>query len=170
MKYFSGTATYEKTFEVTADQLGKGKELYLDLGRVAVIAEVKLNGKDLGILWKPPFRVSIGDVAKVGENRLEVRVTNLWPNRLIGDEKKPPYLKFDLVSERGGNPIEWPDWVATGGPVPKTGRLTFTTWHHYDKDSPLLESGLLGPVTLQSVRIVPCVESPKSGAFRQARE
>ncbi len=151
VKYFSGTATYRKKFDIPADRLGKGKELLLDLGRVAVMAEVKLNGQDLGILWKPPLRVPITHVAKAGTNELEVRVTNLWPNRLIGDERKPPYLKW----RSNGGPAEWPDWVAEGGPVPETGRYTFTTWRHYTKDSPLLESGLLGPVTLQTSRIVP---------------
>ncbi|MBN1588768.1 MAG: hypothetical protein JW888_04570, partial [Pirellulales bacterium] len=64
---------------------------------------------------------------------------------------KPPYLKW----EANGGPAEWPDWVAEGSPVPDTGRSTFTTWHHYTKDSPLLESGLLGPVTLETSKIVP---------------
>jgi hypothetical protein len=73
-----------------------------------------------------------------------VKVTNLWANRLIGDEKFPPYLEF----EKDGAPKSpWPDWV-TNGPVPDTGRLTFTTWRHYDAKAPLLPSGLLGPVTV----------------------
>jgi len=155
VKYFSGTATYRKTFELPADRLLSGQKLFLDLGRVAVIAEVNLNGRDLGILWKLPRRVEITGGARPGVNKLEVRVTNLWPNRLIGDEKKPPYLKWN----KNGGPAEWPDWVAEGGPVPKTGRYTFTTWHQYEKDSPLLESGLLGPVTLQSSRVVPLESS-----------
>jgi hypothetical protein len=121
------------------------------------MAEVKLNGQNLGVLWKPPFRVPITNVAHAGANELEIRVTNLWPNRLIGDERKPPYLKWHA----NGGPAEWPDWVAEGGPVPKTGRRTFTTWHHYTKDSPLLESGLLGPVTLQTSTIVPLNKSTK---------
>ncbi|HBO46166.1 MAG TPA: hypothetical protein DD670_20025 [Planctomycetaceae bacterium] len=156
VKYFSGTAVYRKKLEIPADRLGPGKELVLDLGKVAVMAEVKLNGKDLGILWKPPFCVTITDVAKAGTNDLEVRVTNLWPNRLIGDERKPPYLKW----KPDGGPAEWPDWLAEGGPVPETGRRTLTTWHHFTKDSPLLESGLLGPVTLRSAKVV---AAPQSG-------
>ena len=143
VKYFSGTATYRKTFDIPADRVGK--ELYLDLGVVKELAEVVLNGHNLGVLWKPPFRVNITKFAKPGANELEIRVTNLWPNRLIGDEQKPPYLKWN-----GGSPAEWPDWLVDGGPVPDTGRFTFTTWHHYTKASPLLESGLLGPVTLRA--------------------
>jgi len=151
VKYFSGTAVYRKTFDVPADRLAKDTRLFLDLGRVAVMAEVKLNGRDLGVVWKPPYRVPISGVARPGPNELEVRVTNLWPNRLIGDEQKPPYLKWNA----DGGPAEWPDWLATGGPVPKTGRWTFTTWHQYEKDSPLLESGLLGPVTVEAAKVVP---------------
>lgn len=146
VKYFSGTAVYRKTIELSADRVGADKALYLDLGDVKVLAEVILNGRNLGILWKAPFRIEISDWVKPGANELEIRVTNLWPNRLIGDEKKPPYLKFSP----GGSPAEWPDWVVNGASVPNTGRFTFTTWHHYSKDSPLLESGLLGPVTLQT--------------------
>ncbi|MBN1910431.1 MAG: discoidin domain-containing protein [Pirellulales bacterium] len=151
VKHFSGTATYRKKFNLPAERLAKGEQLFLDLGRVAVMAEVKLNGKDLGILWKPPFRVDVTDVVKPGTNELEIRVTNLWPNRLIGDERKKPYLKWNS----NGGPAEWPDWVADGSAVPKTGRLTFTTWHQYDKDHPLLESGLLGPVQLDTLKVVP---------------
>lgn len=150
VKHFSGTAAYHKTLHIPADRLGQGEALFLDLGRVAVIAEVKLNGHDLGILWKPPFRVEITGAAKAGANQLEVRVTNLWINRLIGDERKPAYLEWTA----SGGPAEWPDWLADGGPVPETGRYTFTTWHHYDEDSPLLESGLLGPVTLPAAAIL----------------
>jgi hypothetical protein len=89
VKYFSGTATYERTFELPADRLGAGKELLLDLGRVEAMAEVLLNGKNLGVLWKPPFVIDIGGAAKPGANRLEVRVTSTWRNRLIGDTKYP---------------------------------------------------------------------------------
>jgi hypothetical protein len=122
----------------------------LDLGRVEVIAEVILNGENLAIFWKAPFRVDVTDVLEAGQNELEVHVTNLWPNRLIGDERKPPYLKWR--GARGG-PAEWPEWVASGGPVPGTDRLTFTTWRHYTQDDPLLPSGLLGPVTLHFAEV-----------------
>ncbi len=154
IKYFSGTAVYRKAFDLPSDRLGADKSLYLDLGAVEVIAQVILNGHDLGIYWKAPFRVEVGGVAKAGRNDLEIRITNLWPNRLIGDEQKPPYLKFNpkgTANNPKGRPLEWPAWVADGGPVPETGRYTFATWKHYSADSPLLTSGLLGPVTLRSV-------------------
>ncbi len=142
VRYFSGTATYRRAISIPAGMLGAGRALYLDLGRVAVIAEVKLNGKDLGILWKPPFRVEITDAAQAGDNTLEVRVTNLWPNRLIGDEQLPADMEW-----AGPRLVKWPEWLLAGRPSP-TGRFTAITRRHWNKDDPLMESGLLGPVRL----------------------
>ncbi|MCX6895502.1 MAG: glycosyl hydrolase [Verrucomicrobia bacterium] len=145
VKYFSGTATYAKEMEIPADRLGAGCSLWLNLGTVKNLAEVSLNGKPLGILWKPPFRVDVTGAARPGKNRLEIKITNLWPNRLIGDEQ--------LAEDRewGSNLAlkSWPQWVVDGKPSP-TGRYTFTTWHHWKKDDALVPSGLLGPVTLQT--------------------
>jgi hypothetical protein len=143
VKYFSGTATYVKNIEIPAGMLGANRELWLDLGKVKNFAEVSLNGNPLGILWKPPFRVNVTGAAKPGENKLEIKVTNLWPNRLIGDEQLPDDREWN-----GKQLKAWPQWVLDGKPSP-TGRFTFTTWHHWTKDEPLLESGLLGPVTLR---------------------
>jgi hypothetical protein len=149
VRYFSGTATYEKEINLPAGRLTAGRELWLDLGEVKEFAEISLNGHDFGVLWKPPFRVNITAAAKPGDNRLTVKVTNLWPNRLIGDEQLPPDCEWN-----GKELKEWPQWLLDGKPSP-TGRLTFTTWHHYTKDSPLLESGLLGPVTLRTAEVIP---------------
>lgn len=149
VRYFSGTATYEREIDISADRLASGRELWLDLGEVKDFAVVSLNGRDFGVLWKPPFRVNITAAARPGANRLAVKVTNLWPNRLIGDEQLPRDVEWD-----GKQLKEWPQWLLDGRPSP-TGRLTFTTWHHYTKDSPLLESGLLGPVTLQTEEPIP---------------
>ena len=154
VRYFSGTATYEKEIEIPADRLSAGRELWLDLGAVKDFAEVSLNGQDFGVLWKPPFRVNISAAAKTGANKLTVKVTNLWPNRIIGDEQLPPDVEW-----RGKQLAAWPQWLLDGKPSP-TGRLTFTTWHHWTKDSPLLESGLLGPVTLRTAEIVLVQTSP----------
>jgi hypothetical protein len=149
VRYFSGTATYEKEIDISADRLAAGRELWIDLGAVKNFAEVSLNDKNLGVLWKPPFRVNVTAAAKAGVNKLVVKVTNLWPNRLIGDEQLPPDREWN-----GARLAAWPQWLLDGKPSP-TGRLTFTTWHHYTKDSRLLESGLLGPVTLQTSETVP---------------
>ena len=149
IRYFSGTATYEKDIEISADRSKTGAELWLDLGAVKNFAEVFLNGRDCGVLWKPPFRVNITAAAKPGVNQLVVKVTNLWPNRLIGDEQLPPDCEWN-----GDQLAAWPQWLLDGQPSP-TGRLTFTPWHHWTKNSPLLESGLLGPVTLRTAEIIP---------------
>jgi len=149
VNYFSGTASYEKVIDISAERLQPGRELWLDLGTVKNFARVSLNGQDFGVLWKPPFRVNITAAAKPGANQLVVKVTNLWPNRLIGDEQLPPDVEW-----HGKQLKEWPQWFLDGKPSP-TGRLTFTTWHHWSKNSPLLESGLLGPVLLLTAEIIP---------------
>jgi hypothetical protein len=151
VKYFSGTGTYTKTFKVPADFVKPGRRFYLDLGRVGVLAEVKLNGKDLGILWKRPFITDITDTLRAGENQLEVKVTNLWVNRLIGDEQLPPDVEWKEISwEPFGKALkEWPEWLLNNQPSP-TGRITFTTWHAWDKNDPLVDSGLIGPVMIRS--------------------
>jgi hypothetical protein len=141
VRYFSGTATYSHRVEIEA-----GKRVMLDLGRVEVVAEVHVNGKDLGVLWKEPYRIDITEATHPGSNDLEIRVTNLWPNRLIGDEQRAPENQFATGSEHGI--LRLPDWYKKGEPKPAGGRITFTIWQFYKKDDPLLESGLLGPVRL----------------------
>lgn len=145
VRYFSGTATYYTTFDLPQWPLSANLDARLDLGDVQVIAEVCLNGNELGIFWKPPFRVDVANVLKKGTNTLEVRVTNLWPNRLIGDEFLPDNREWNS----SGALKRWPDDVLKGQPPLETGRVTWTTWRHYTTDSPLLPSGLLGPVKLQ---------------------
>jgi hypothetical protein len=148
VKYFSGTATYEKEIEIPDAMFGKNREVWLDLGVVKNFAEVSLNGKLFPILWKPPFRLNVTSAAKAGKNKLEIKVTNLWPNRLIGDEQLPDDREWI-----GKRLKEWPQWVLDGKPSP-TGRFTFTTWHHWTKNEPLLESGLIGPVTVRAAERV----------------
>jgi hypothetical protein len=126
VRYFSGTADYQMSFTVSADLIGLDKRIFLDLGRVAVMAEVILNGTNLGVLWKAPFRLDVTAALRPGVNRLHVRVANLWLNRLIGDQSLPPNQ-----------------------------RVAWTTWNPFTKDTPLPPSGLLGPVTLQAAVIVP---------------
>ena len=155
VKYFSGTATYTTSFEGPPGRELQGSRWFLDLGEVQVIASVKLNGQDVGTYWKPPFRGDITKSLKSGQNELEIQVTNLWPNRLIGDEQFPddatwegPYLKA------------WPKWFTEGKPRPEPRRKAFAVVKHYNKESPLLPSGLLGPVTLRAARVVPVSRVP----------
>jgi hypothetical protein len=122
IKYFSGTGSYSKTVDAPESWFKSGEELWLDLGEVKNLAEVFVNGKSLGILWKKPFRIDISGAMKTGQNTLEVKVTNLWVNRLIGDQQ----------------------------PDVKT-KISYTTMPFYQANSPLLPSGLMGPVQLISV-------------------
>lgn len=144
IKYYSGTAIYKKTF--IAPAVSKNERVVLDLGKVAVMAKVILNGKNLGIYWKPPYRMDITDALKKGENLLEIEVVNLWINRQIGDE----YLPDDTDRNPDGSLKSWPDWVVNGRTSP-TGRFSFTSWRLYKKEDKLVESGLLGPVTIRMI-------------------
>ena len=146
VRYFSGTATYHRKFELPARMLGKNRAFYLDLGRVNVIAQARLNGHDLGILWKPPFSVDATEILQSGTNELAVSVVNLWPNRLIGDEQLPSDREW-TKHEWGEVLARYPEWLTENKPSP-SGRFSFTTWKHWTKDDPLLESGLLGPVRI----------------------
>lgn len=115
IKHYSGTAIYHKTF--TVDKASIGKKLLLELGEVHEEAVVKVNGIDQGVVWTKPAQMDISRVVHPGENKLEITVVNLWPNRLIGDE-----------------------------PLPEDKRFTKTNMHKFNKDTPLYPSGLLGPV------------------------
>jgi hypothetical protein len=146
VRYFSGTATYSRPLDVPAGLLGDGRRVILDLGRVEVMARVRINGRDLGNLWKEPYQMDVTDAVHPGANDLEVAVTDLWPNRLIGDEQLPPENEYRAGPEHGV--LVTPEWYAKGEPKPPGGRITFATWKFFNKDEPLLESGLLGPVRL----------------------
>jgi hypothetical protein len=148
VRYFSGTASYRAVLDLPEPTLRGGDRFFLDLGRVEVIARVKVNGRTLGTVWKPPYRVDATDALRPGRNAVEVEVTNLWPNRLIGDEQLPAENDYPVTAFGASGGIgEIPRWFIEGKPKPGP-RVTFATWKHYSKDSPLLESGLLGPVRL----------------------
>ena len=144
IRYFSGTATYKKPFTLTNDMLKKSNSLELDLGSVAVIAEVIVNGKNLGLLWTAPFRAFLGNAVHTGKNDLEIRITNLWPNRLIGDAQLPDDMTWTPYV-----PQAWPNWLLDSSVKRDSKRITFTTWKHWDANSALQPSGLLGPVILR---------------------
>ncbi|NNF32618.1 MAG: hypothetical protein HKN68_00805 [Saprospiraceae bacterium] len=148
IKYFSGTASYRNQFQVSEELLQKDFAYELDLGSVRVIAEVILNGKFVGTLWKAPFRINIDDYILEGDNQIEIRITNLWPNRLIGDEALP--LDFEREKE---SIKQWPQWL-TYPTDRSSGRITFASHKHWDKDSPLQTSGLLGPVKIYISKVM----------------
>ena len=121
VKYFSGTGTYTKTIQAAAGWFKKGAHLWIDLGDVKNLAEVTVNGKSLGIVWHAPFRVDATSALKPGPNEVTIKVTNAWVNRLIGDEQ------------------------------PGATKYTFADVKPYKANSPLLPSGLLGPVHVYSM-------------------
>jgi len=119
IRYFSGTATYSRTIDIPEGALSAGARYWLDLGEVKDMAEIAINGKYLGILWKTPFKVDVTEALKPGSNTVLIEITNLWVNRLIGDQQPYAVKKY-----------------------------TFTDFAPYKADSHLLPSGLLGPVQL----------------------
>jgi hypothetical protein len=121
IKYYSGTAIYRKTFDLPVESrlTNHASRIFLDLGNVKNLVEVKLNGKNLGILWAAPFRVDVTEAIRPTGNKLEIEVVNFWPNRIIGDQFLPVEKRFTKTNIR---------------------KLT--------KNTPLMESGLLGPVRI----------------------
>jgi hypothetical protein len=143
IRFYSGIALYSKTFDLPEITIsGNRSDICLSLGKVRNLARVRLNGKDLGVLWTDPWEVNITDAVKKKNNHLEIEVANLWINRLIGDEAEP----WDGV-EKG----RWPEWLHDGTGRP-TKRFAFTTHRFYKAADPLVESGLLGPVSIQIVK------------------
>jgi hypothetical protein len=120
VKYFSGAGTYSKTVRASPEWFKKGTKLWINLGEVKNLAEVTVNGKSLGIVWHTPYRVDVTSVLKPGANEIRIKVINAWVNRLIGDQQ------------------------------PGATKYTFADVTPYRANSPLLPSGLLGPVHIYS--------------------
>ncbi|UWZ82481.1 glycosyl hydrolase [Occallatibacter riparius] len=118
VKYFGGVGTYTKTIQASADWFSKGSHLWLDLGDVKNLAEVSVNGKDLGVVWHAPYRIDVTSALKPGKNDVVITVVNAWVNRFIGDEQ------------------------------PGATKITFADVKPYRAKSPLLPSGLIGPVAV----------------------
>jgi hypothetical protein len=124
VKHFSGTATYRKAFDFTPQASSDRKRYFLDLGNVKNLVEVCVNNKTVGVLWKPPYRIEITDALKPGQNSVELKVTNTWKNRLIGDAALPPGQRIGWTALRD-------------------------VW--FKKDAALEPAGLIGPVTIHTV-------------------
>ncbi|HPS54622.1 MAG TPA: hypothetical protein PLP05_03405, partial [Sedimentisphaerales bacterium] len=119
IKHFSGTAVYRNTFEFQPNE--KQQDIFIDLGNVANLAEVTLNGQSLGFLWKPPFRINITKAIKPGTNTLEIAVSTTWHNRMVADAE----LNNDSR--------------ISSAPMFPLSRM---------RDRQLIESGLIGPVKI----------------------
>ncbi len=124
IRHYSGKAVYHKRFDVSSEALKRiTRDCRLGLGTVHDMALVKLNGHDLGVVWCDPWEVELpAGLLRERGNELEITVANRWPNRLIGDQALPPEK-----------------------------RRTETTWNPFHKNSPLLPSGLIGPVQIMAV-------------------
>jgi hypothetical protein len=131
IKYFSGVATYETAFDLPAEALDGECRLVLDLGQVSKVAGVSLNGQGLGVLWKPPYEVDVTTAARPRQNRLVIDVANTWSNRLVGDALSPESERFC-----------------------RTNIIESRSWRVKWEDTPLMESGLLGPVRLIFANVV----------------
>ena len=136
VRYYSGTAVYRKVFDLP--DLRTLNPVFLSLGTVRDMARVKLNGKDLGVVWCAPWRVEVTGAIKAGENQLEIEVVNRWANRMIGD-KQP--------ADANARTVKSPDGFL-GGEEFKAGRYTFSTHDPYNAQSALVPSGLVGPVRI----------------------
>ena len=121
LKYFSGVATYTNTFTLSKKEVPSLKGLSLNLGDVEVMADVFINGEHAGFLWKDPYKVDFTGLLKPGKNTIEIKVINLWPNRLIGD------------AQEGATPV------------------TYTAMPFYRANSPLFPAGLIGPVQMKRI-------------------
>lgn len=151
IKYFSGVATYRTKLNLPAEVAGQ--RLFLDLGKVADVARVHVNGTSVGYAWAKPLRVEITSAAKPGVNTLEIEVADRWINRLIGDEQYPDDAQYDKTSYAPGSRLrEWPTWFPDLSKRGEPRRVAGPSPHkHYTKDSPLVPAGLLGPVTVWTV-------------------
>ena len=161
IKYYSGTAVYQKIIDLPSVLQKLSSPIYLDLGKVHNLAQVRINGKDLGTIWCAPWRVKIpSGLLKMKGNKLEIAVVNTWVNRLIGDEFEPDDFEtepgnqigtrlgsYDVnIKSRGLKDL--PYWLSNNEQRPSTGRYTFTSWFYYNKEAPLQPAGLLGPVKI----------------------
>ena len=132
IKFFSGTASYRTTFELTAEKASRPARL--QLGEVKCIAQVRLNGKDLGIVWTDPWSVDLTGAVRPGRNELEIAVTNTWVNRLIGDAALPKEKR-----------------ITKSNVLLRQGARTFKAHQGFASEDPLMRSGLIGPVRLESL-------------------
>lgn len=138
VRYYSGTATYRKNFDLPSRGGESAARTWLDLGTVHDICRLRLNGKDLGIIWTAPWRVDITGAVHATGNRLEIEVANTWVNRLVGDQQP---------ANRNVRKVSWASGLLGGAEHP-AGRHSFVTHNDYTAQSPLQPAGLVGPVSI----------------------
>lgn len=150
VKHFSGKATYSRTFTLTEKEIKTNEKIFLSLGRVENIAEIIVNGQPSVLLWKAPYLLDITSMVKEGSNSLVIQVTNMYPNRIIGDEHFPEEFEYDEY----GRIRQLPTWYVNQEEDKNRERVLFFPWKYYKRTDPLLESGLLGPVQILSDHVL----------------
>ncbi len=151
IKYFSGTAIYTKEFDLDVKP-DAGTMACLDLGEVNIAAEVFVNNRKAGVVWRKPYRLEIGEYLLKGANQLEIRVVNQWTNRLIGDERFPDQSGGDKISGYvPANDSRMPDWYINNQPMPAGPRTTFDSggFARRSDGNTLVPAGLLGPARIK---------------------
>ncbi len=141
IRHFSGIAEYQCSFDVPKSWLTEGRRVVLDLGELWAVGRVDLNGKSLGVLWKPPYTLDVTPSAVAGENKLVVEVANTWSNRLVGDAALPHDQRVTRTNVTTSAGVRW-------------------------RDVPLLKSGLFGPVRLlpaATAAVEPALIQPVAG-------
>ncbi|MFM7182450.1 MAG: glycosyl hydrolase [Verrucomicrobiales bacterium] len=151
VRHFSGIATYETRVNIAEDFKKTNSRCVLRLGEVSDVAAVTINGHHAGVTWTVPFELDVTLWVRAGENALQIAVANRWINRLIGDESLPPDARYDFTGTNFtiGRLAKLPAWLGDPELTKQRQRVTFATWQFYTKDSPLMDSGLLGPVQLE---------------------
>ena len=156
IRYFSGTATYRNHFKVKRSTLREANAVMLDLGTVANVARVRVNGIEIGTVWTAPYHIDILPALKSGKNKIEIEVANLWVNRLIGDASLPDtsgYVPEDNFGYRAEDNLperDMVEWYSANQPPPPGPRRTFATQYFQQANDPLIPSGLIGPVVVRS--------------------
>lgn len=157
IKYYSGTANYTNRFTLNIKDFSQNYKYHIELSGLYDIAEIIVNGKRAGMLWKTPYKLDVSNYLQTGTNTVSIRVANTWINRLIGDEQMPADLTFEEGGSifTDGRILQFPTWLASNRMPVDRKRHTFTTWRHYRADSPLVPSGLVGDVSIVRFRPTP---------------
>jgi hypothetical protein len=151
---YSGISRYQKDFTLSNGLLASGQRIILDLGELSDSAQVFINGVDAGVTWIAPFTLDVTNYLQAGKNSIRIDLASSWINRLISDEAYPDYSQ---LWRKDGKPVRvMPSWYTDNKPLPRSGekgkRITFTTYKFVNKNDPLVDSGLLGPVSLLAIK------------------
>lgn len=140
IKFYSGKSIYTNTINIDESTLSQSEKVELDLGKVGFSAEVKINGRKVGIKWMKPYKFDVSEYLKIGENIIEIIITNEWTNRLIGDARYPEVGGYKFTDKK------MPEWFVDNRPMPATKKMTFDVMQFYKERKQLLPAGLIGPV------------------------